>query len=138
MSCGMDACLDHELLARRHHVENRLARPDDLAHGGDAHRHDLAVDRRAHQLALDLVLRRAQPLLELAHLGRGFLQLVGGLLLILVARLRDARLQLADALARDREVAAVLAQVSAVVGGSALRARAAACAGRSPAAPACR
>ena len=72
--------------------------PIAVAHRGNAQRHHLAIDRRAHDLALDLVLRGAQAFLQLAHLGGGFLQLVGGLLLILVARLRDARFQLADAL----------------------------------------
>jgi len=117
---GADARLDHELLARRHDVEDRLARADDFSGRRDAQRHYLAIDRRAHHLALDLVLRGAQALLELAHPGRGFPQLVGGLALVLVARLRDARVQLPDALARRGEVAAGLADAAAVVGGGAL------------------
>src|SRR5262249_17023019 len=79
-------------------------------------RHHLAVDRGAHQLALDLVLRRAQALLELAHAGGGVPQLVGGLALVLVARLRDPRVQLADALASRGEIAARLADAAAVLG----------------------
>ena len=66
-----DARLDDQLLAGRDHVEERLARPDHRAGRRHAQRHHLAVDRRAHDLALDLVLRRAQALLDLAHLGGG-------------------------------------------------------------------
>ncbi len=64
---------------------------DHRAGGGHAQRHHLAVDRRAHGLALDLVLRRAQPLFDLAHLGGGSLQLVGRRCWYCIAQLRDAR-----------------------------------------------
>ena len=97
----MNARFDHELLVLRHDVQNRLARTDHFADRRHAHGHDFAIHRRAHHLAFDLVLRRAQPLAQLAHLGGSFLELVGCLLLVLVARLRDARFELADALARQ-------------------------------------
>jgi hypothetical protein len=79
------------------------------------HRHDFAVYRRAHDLTLDLIGRRAQALFELAHFGGRLLELIGRLLLILVAGLRDAGLELADALACERELAAVLAHARDVV-----------------------
>ena len=68
-------------------------------------RHHLAVDRRAHELALDLVLRRAQPLFELAHPRPRPPSARRRPALVLVAGLRDARLQLgrrAGARARGR------------------------------------
>ena len=100
----------------RHDVEQRIARPDRFADGRDAQRHHPAVDRRAHELPFGLVLRRAYALVELANLRGRLAGLVGRVLLILVARLRDARLQLARALLGRRQVALRFGETTAIVG----------------------
>ena len=63
-------------------------------------RHHDAVHRRAHDLAIDLVLRRAQPIVDLAQPRARVLQLVGRTLLVRAARLRHRVGQRADLHAR--------------------------------------
>ncbi len=78
--------------------------------------HHFAVDRSAHRLALDVVVRRTQALLQLAYLGGSLAQLVGGLALVLQAQLRGAGVDFADALAHRSLRAAVLGQSRLIVG----------------------
>ncbi len=116
MSCGRMRASTTSFSCDRHDVEQRIARPDRFADGRDAQRHHPAIDRRAHELPFGLVLRRSHALVQLTDLRGRFAGLVGRELLILVARLRDARMQLAHALLRRRQVALRFGKTTAIVG----------------------
>jgi hypothetical protein len=100
---------------------SRIAGADHLADGGHAQAEHAAVGRCAHVAALRLIAERFQALLELANPGRGLLRLVGRELLIVVARLRDARADLARSLPREREIALAFRDPAPVVGSVALQ-----------------